>query len=182
MIDPVAFFTTRFPIGLNTIEEILGVALSRGGDYADLYFEYSVLNSISLEEQIIKSAARTISQGVGVRVISGERTGYAYVDSIERSALCRAAETAAQIASQPRAVGPVKIGFVPPGQDLYPVERVVGEQPLEERISLLHHADRETRSQDRRVREVQAGLTDEHKVILVASSTGRLTGDVQPLA
>ena len=75
MIDPIEFFTSRFPVTVGAIEDLLGVALSQGGDFADLYFEYSVTNSLSLEEQIIKSAGRSISQGVGVRVIAGERLG-----------------------------------------------------------------------------------------------------------
>ncbi|MFZ4985055.1 MAG: metalloprotease TldD [Blastocatellia bacterium] len=182
MIDPVAFFTTRFPISINAIEELLGCALSQGGDYADLYFEYSVVNSLSLEERIIKSAGRSTNQGVGVRVIAGERTGYAYCDTIESVAIRRAAETAAQIAAQPRPIGPVSVSQLSPGQDLYQVEKIAGEQPLEERIELLHQVDRRARSYDQRIREVQAGLTDEYKVILIATSAGRLMGDVQPLA
>lgn len=185
MIDPVQFFTSRFPLTIGAIEELLGVALAQGGDFADLYFEYSVLNSLSLDEQIIKSAGRSVSQGVGVRVIKGERTGYAYCDSIEPGAIRQAAQTAAHIADQPRPVGPVAINPAPGGRaerDLYAVERIVGNQPLEERIALLQRVDRTARQHDHRIREVQAGLTDEYKVILIANSTGQLIGDVQPLA
>ena len=182
MIDPVTFFTTRFPVSINAIEQLLGVALSQGGDYADLYFEYTVVNSLSLEEQMVKSAGRSTNQGVGVRVISGERTGYAYCDAIETSAIRRAAETAGHIAAQPRAAGPVAVSRHYPEQDLYRVQEIVGEQPLEERVALLHRVDRQARAWDRRIREVQAGLTDEYKVILIATSGGSLIGDVQPLA
>ena len=62
----------------------LSEALSRGGDYADLYFEYRINHSIVLEEQIIKSATKSVNLGVGVRVISGEKTGYAYSDDLTR--------------------------------------------------------------------------------------------------
>jgi TldD protein len=80
MTEPINFFTGKFNISVSDIESLLGVALSRGGDYADLYFEYATLNSLNLEEQIIKSANRAARLGVGVRVISGEKTGYAYCD------------------------------------------------------------------------------------------------------
>src|SRR5262245_30738276 len=83
MTEPIIFFTGKFNISVSDIESLLGVALSRGGDYADLYFEYATLNSLNLEEQIIKSANRAARQGVGVRVISGEKTGYAYCDEID---------------------------------------------------------------------------------------------------
>lgn len=176
---------SRFPLTIAAIEDLLGVALSQGGDFADLFFEYSVLNSLSLDEQIIKSAGRSVSQGVGVRVISGERTGYAYCDSIEPGAIRQAAQTAAHIAAQPRPVGPVAVNPAPGGRaerELYAVERIVGKQPLEERIALLERLDRTARRYDQRIREVQAGLTDEYKVILIANSAGQLIGDVQPLA
>lgn len=182
MVDPVNFFTSRFPITLGHIEELLGIALAQGGDYADLYFEYNVVNNLSLEEQIIKSAGRSTTQGVGVRVIAGERTGYAYCDAIEPEAIRKAAATAAHIAAQPREIGPVAIEQKKVGSDLYRVEQVVGQQPLEERIGLLHQLDATARRYDPRIREVQASLTDEYKIVLIANSHGMLIGDVQPLA
>jgi TldD protein len=182
MVDPVLFFTSRFPITIGQIEELLGEALAEGGEFSELYFEYSVSNSLSLEEQIIKSAGRSISQGVGVRVIAGERTGYAYCDSIEPGAIRQAARTAAHIAAQPVAVGPIAVNQQTPEHQLYLTEQIVGEQPLAKRIALLERVDRQARQHDHRIREVQAGLTDEYKIILIANSAGRLIGDVQPLA
>src|SRR5512138_2276387 len=99
MIEPLKFFTDKFNITISEIESLLGAALSKGGEYGDLYFEYTVLNNLSLEEQIIKSASRSVRQGVGVRVISGEKTGYAYCDEIDTAAIRKAAITAAHIAN-----------------------------------------------------------------------------------
>jgi len=118
MIDPVQFFTERFPLTVRDIETLLGAALSRGGEYADLYFEYSVTNSLGLEEQIIKQAGRAVEQGVGVRVLMGERTGFAYCEAITREAILQAALTAARIADSPREVGPVRIDPTQPSRDL----------------------------------------------------------------
>ena len=98
MTSPLSFFIENFPISVAEIEQLLSDALSRGGDYADLYFEYSVLSNLSLEQQLVKSANRAITQGVGVRVISGERTGYAYSDEIAPRSIRTAALTAAHIA------------------------------------------------------------------------------------
>jgi TldD protein len=70
-------------------------ALSQGGDYADLYFEYLATSSISIDESIVKSATQGVSLGVGVRVIAGERTGYAYSDDLSPEKIRKAAQVAA---------------------------------------------------------------------------------------
>src|SRR5262249_40877929 len=130
MIEPIKFFIEKFNISISDIEALLGAALSKGGDYADLYFEYTALNSLSLEEQIIKSANRSVRQGVGVRVISGEKTGCAYCDDIDASAIRVAALTAAHIAQSQSDVGPVNVSADRPAQDLYSVAQLINEEPL----------------------------------------------------
>ena len=93
------------------LERYLAAALSAGGDYADLYFEYLTATSLSLDESLVKSASQGISAGCGVRVVAGERTGYAYTDDLAPEKILHAARTAALIASGPArspAVGPAK--------------------------------------------------------------------------
>lgn len=181
MTSPLHFFTKQFDISVADIEKLLSVALSRGGDYADLYFEHAVMSSLSLDEQLVKSASRAIKQGVGVRVIAGERTGYAYCDEISVAAIRTAALTAAHIANSSDNPGPVNVSEQSPSRNLYPVATPASEESLESKISLLKRADATARAFDRRIREVQAGLVDEFKVILVATSEGLLIGDYQPL-
>ncbi|HKX29499.1 MAG TPA: metalloprotease TldD [Blastocatellia bacterium] len=182
MIEPAKFFTEKFNLTVSDIHSLLGAALLKGGDYADLYFEYTVLNSINLEEEIIKSANRSVRQGVGIRVISGERTGYAYCDEIAADAIRKAATTAAYIASNQAEAGPVGVSSGRRDHNLYPVEQPICDVPLERKIELLNRVDRTARDFDRRVREVQASLVDEYKVVLIATSDGLLIGDVRPLA
>ena len=181
MTSPLSYFTDNFNLTVSDIEKLLAVALSRGGEYADLYFEYAVLSNLSLEEQLIKSANRAITQGVGVRVISGERTGYAYCDEIEPEAIRTAALTAAHIANSTATVAPVNVTASQPKHDLYSVAHPSSEEPLERKIELLQRADQTARAYDKRIREVQASVIDEFKVILIATSAGLLIGDVQPL-
>src|SRR5262249_5479971 len=182
MIEPIQFFTGKFNISVSDIESLLGAALSKGGDYADLYFEYTTLNSLSLEEQIIKSANRSVRQGVGVRVISGEKTGYAYCDEIDVAAIRKAALTAAHIAQSQSDAGPVNVSSGQLTHDLYPVAQLINEEPLPRKIELLNRVDCASRAFDRRIREVQTSLADEFKVVLIATSEGKLIGDAQPLA
>jgi TldD protein len=182
MTEPIKFFTGKFNISVSDIESLLGVALSRGGDYADLYFEYATLNSLNLEEQIIKSANRAARLGVGVRVISGEKTGYAYCDEIDVAAIRKAALTAAHIAQSGSGAGPINVSQGTPAHDLYPVAQLIDDEPLPRKIELLDRIDRTSRAFDRRIREAQVSLADEFKVVLIATSEGKLIGDAQPLA
>src|SRR5256885_9946043 len=94
-----AIFFDKYNLTISDVEAYLNEALSRGGDYADLYFEYRINHSIVLEEQIVKSATKGVNLGVGVRVISGEKTGYAYSEDLNRNNVMKAARTAAFIAS-----------------------------------------------------------------------------------
>src|SRR5438105_3648701 len=80
-------------------ERLLAVALSKGGDYADLFYEYRAAAGFSFDEGILKAASRGVSMGVGVRVQRGDSTGYAYTEDLSWDAMKRCAETAAQIAT-----------------------------------------------------------------------------------
>src|SRR5881275_3451117 len=100
-MDHRAFFFQKLGLTNRDLERYLAEAVSAGGDYADLYFEYHTSTSLSLDESLIKSATQGISAGCGVRVISGERTGYAYTDDLSPERILRAARTAALIASGP---------------------------------------------------------------------------------
>src|SRR5215212_516412 len=99
-----SFFARKFGVTEHDLESYLSAALSSGGDYADLYFEYLATSSITIDESIVKSATQGVSLGVGVRVISGERTGYAYSDDLSPAKIRHAAKVAAHIASGPSKV------------------------------------------------------------------------------
>src|ERR1700730_13277444 len=99
-----SIFALRFGLTRQDLETYLGEALSQEGDYADLYFEYLQTSSISIDESIVKSAAQGVSMGVGLRVIAGERTGYAYSDDLSPEKIRKAANVAAHIAAAPAKV------------------------------------------------------------------------------
>src|SRR5437899_3034107 len=94
-------FAPGGPAGIDDVicQRLLSVALARGGDYADLFFEYRAGGALVFDEGILKSASRGVSMGLGVRVQRGDATGYAYVEDLTWEAMRRAAETASQIAS-----------------------------------------------------------------------------------
>src|SRR5216683_7199325 len=101
MTQNQSLFFQKFGLTPNDLQSYLGEALSAGGEYADLYFEYLTSTSLMVDESLVKSASQGISAGCGVRVLSGERTGYAYTDDLSPDKILRAARTAALIARGP---------------------------------------------------------------------------------
>ena len=176
-----SFFGQKFGITEHDLQSYLDEALSAGGDYADLYFEYLATSSLSIDESIVKSAVQGVSLGVGVRVIAGERTGYAYSDDLSPEKIRRAARVAACIAKGPAKVD--KTGFEEANKrDLYPILQAPNETSLTERVDLVQRADRAARAYDSRIFQVQASYADSLRQVLVANSDGVLSFDRQPMA
>ncbi len=176
-----SFFAERFGISERNLQQYLNEALSAGGDYADLYFEFLSTASISMDEGIVKSATEGVTLGVGVRVIAGERTGYAYSDDLSSERIMKAARVAAQIARGPASV--VKTGFEQTrAHNLYAMVRAPHEMGLAERVDLVKRADKAARAYDSRVFQVQASYADSLRNVLIATSDGRLSYDRQPMA
>ena len=159
---------------------LLKIALVKGGDYADLFFEYSVSGSYIYDEQILKSARRAVSMGLGVRVMKGDATGYAYCEDFSFDAMKQAAETAAQIAAGGQAVAPlgVSVRDIP---SRYPVEVESLDVEGEAKKALLERADRAARASDARVIRVEASFAESLREILIANSLGHMARDRQPL-
>ena len=174
------FFFQRYGLTEQDLERYLSAALSAGGDFADLYFEYQYTTSISVDESIVKSATQGISAGCGVRVISGERTGYAYTGELAPERILHAARTAALIASGPSKT-PIT-GFKPEAaRSLYPVTPSVDAE-MSAKLDLVQRADRAARAYDPRIAQVRVSYADELRHILMAGSDGSIASDVQPLA
>src|SRR5690349_20805156 len=176
-----SFFASRFGITCGDLESYLSDGLSQGADYADLYFEYLPTSHISIDESIVKSATQGVSLGVGVRVIEGERTGYAYSDDLAPEKIRKAARVAACIAAGPGKPG--KFGLNEGRKhNLYPVLTAPTETEFPQRVDLVKRADRAARAADPRIFQVQAMYADNLRHVLVATSDGVLNYDRQPLA
>src|SRR5215472_11499309 len=179
--DHKHYFTTKLGISERLIERCLAEALSAGGDYADLYFESVTSTALGIDESLVKSASQGVSLGCGIRVLSGERTGYAYTDDLSADCLLRAARTAALIASGP--AKEIVHGFQnTKTPTLYPVAGATYETDLAEKLILIQRADAAARAYDPRITQVRAGFSDELRRILVAASDGTFASDTQPLA
>jgi TldD protein len=174
-------FFQKFGITPNDLQKYLAEALSAGGDYADLYFEYLTSTSISVDESIVKSASQGISAGCGVRVLAGERTGYAYTDDLSPDKILRAARTAALIARGPskEPIAGFKDNRV---HQLYQVASPSVDADVASKLDLVMRADKAARAYDPRIVQVRGGYADELRQILVVGSDGTFATDVQPLA
>jgi TldD protein len=179
--DHKRYFIEKLGISERLMERCLGEALSAGGEYADLYFESVTSTSLGIDESLVKSASQGISLGCGIRVVAGERTGYAYTDDLSSDCLLRAARTAALIAS-----GPAKelmSGFRhTETPTLYPVAGATNDAEIASKLVLIQRADKAARAYDSRITQVRAGFNDELRRILVAASDGTFASDTQPLA
>src|SRR5437868_10826506 len=139
-LDKQKFFFERYGLTKRDLERYLAAALSAGGEYADLYFEYLSSTSLMVDESMVKSASQGISAGCGVRVVSGERTGYAYTDDLTPTRILHAARTAALIASAP--AKSTVAGFQKkPARSLYPVTLPSVDAEITAKVELLMRAD-----------------------------------------
>ncbi len=182
VIPAQSFFDHHFGIGSRDLEKVLGAALKTKADYSDLYFEYRVNESISLEEGIVKHASQSTTNGVGVRVLAESKTGYAFTDDITIENLELAARTAHYISQNRSSSLPAPVGVEKTRtHDLYPVKEPVRDVPLDGKIALVYEMDRLARALDPRIKNVFVSLASEHKIVLIASSQGWVMGDIQPL-
>lgn len=175
------FFQNRFDLHDRSLATALDTALERNVDYADLYFEYTTTDSVSLEEGIVKSGDRHLEQGVGVRAVRGERQGYAHSDDLSLDGAKIAAATARAIADEPSARAPVAITSRAVSHDLYPVKIAPTDVPVAAKVEWLSEIDRYARSIDPRITQVMASIISQQKHVLIAASDGTRVADVRPL-
>jgi TldD protein len=161
-------------------ERLLGEALGSGGEYADLYFEYRSGADFVFEEGRVRTVGRGIVLGLGVRVLKGDSTGYAYTEELSEERMRDAARTAGQIASGGGAPGPVPISRISL-PDFYPIKTPSLERPGREKVELLRRADQAARAFDKRIVRVEASMSEEWREVLVVTSDGRYARDRQPM-
>jgi TldD protein len=175
-------FAAGGPAAIDAVlaERLLAVALGRGADYADLFFEYRASASFVFEEGILKSASRSVSLGLGVRAVKGDATGYAYVQALDEDAMRRAAETAASIAASGQSVAPVPVTArsIAHRYDL-PMLTLDVEGAVKK--ALLERAANHAKAFDSRIVKADASFVEEVREILLFTSDGTMATDVQPL-
>ncbi|MBJ6980439.1 metalloprotease TldD [Luteimonas sp. MC1572] len=170
------------PAGLDGggLERAFGQLLGPGIDFGDLYFQHARRESWTVEDGIVKDGSHSIEQGVGVRAISGEKTGFAYSDDINGAALLAAAQSARAIARSGHEHAARTL--VPAGaRSLYAPTDPIDAMGNDAKVEALRRVDRLLRAADPRVKQVMVSLSGGVDTILVARSDGVVAGDVRPL-
>ncbi|MEI2767071.1 MAG: metalloprotease TldD [Nitrosomonas sp.] len=173
------------PYGIDTpgLQQVLDQILTYQVDYADLFFQYNRSEGWVLEEGIVKSGSFNIDQGVGVRAVSGDKTGFAYSDDISMSALVTAAQATRAITQQgsSQSVQVEKRHNIDFHRQLYLPEDPIGHLKDADKVALLEKLERYTRKIDPRITQVVVSLAGEYEVVMIARSDGLLAADVRPL-
>ena len=178
--EGIGYFA-RFGVTEKMLRDGLSAALSRGADYADLFFQHRVSNGLGLEDGEVNRASTSVELGVGVRAIKGDQTGYAYTEDLTEEALVRAAKTAAAIADGPARQGPkgLKADAALPAR--YPVKTRWQDVRPQQKLPLLAGLNEKVLAADKRMKKVNVSFGDEAGAILIADSNGRVVEDLQPM-
>ena len=167
-------------LSLEQLPVLLGELAGPGVDAGDLYFQSQISESWMLEDSIVKEGSFNFDQGVGVRALAGEKTGFAYSNGIELPALRQATRAARSIARAGQQ-GRVQATQVPPFSPLYAADNPLDVLSRADKVALLQRIDRATRALDPRVQQVTVSLAGVWERILVAALDGSLSADIRPL-
>jgi TldD protein len=170
----------HFNVNESDLRKVMAVALEKGGDYADLYFQHTFSNSLALQDGEVNRASSDIEYGVGIRVVSGDQQGYAFVENITLDEMMKAARVAARIANGSGKVPPVKTDekvF----KNYYPILKSWEDQSIQGKMPYLQKLNDQIFALDSRVIKVNAIINDETSYILYYNSEGTLCHDVRPM-
>ncbi len=165
---------------LAALDRALGAAMSRQLDYADLYLQLTRYETWAVEDGIVKEGAYSVDQGVGVRAVTGERTGFAYSDQLDEESLQDAVAAARGIA-RAQGSGKVKVARPVSYRPLYAGIDPLGTMSDSDKVQLLADIDHRTRAMDSRIIQVMASLAGVYEIVLLQASDGTLSADVRPL-
>ncbi|MDR0743921.1 MAG: TldD/PmbA family protein [Tannerella sp.] len=178
----INFALEHFGVTGNDLKKTLSAALERGGDYADLFFEHTFSNSISLQDGAVNRAYSNIDFGMGVRVVAGDQTGYAYIENITPKDMLNAAHTAARIANGSSSPPPVNLTEIKVKNRLYMIKTAWEEVTVQNKMPYLQKINDRMFDADKRVAKVSAWLNDQTSHVLFCNSEGQYYYDYRPMA
>jgi TldD protein len=178
--EGTALMLEHFGVSENDLKKVIAAALEKGGDYADLFFEHTFDNYVSLRDGAVNGASANIDFGMGVRVVKGDQTGYAYVENITVDNMLKAARTASSIASGSNRGKPVKVTETS-FPNYYPVVKSWEDVSVKEKAPYVQKLNDRCFALDNRVIQVMASLSDSTSYILFYNSEGELCSDYRPM-
>lgn len=177
--SPDGYFD-RFGVDQGVINKVMAAALSKGGDYCDVYFQHTISNWIGLEDKEVNRAYSDVALGVGIRVINGDQTGYSYTEDISLDSMVKAAKTAANIATGTTKAPPmeIKLHKTP---NYYPLVTSWQDVKIDQKIPFLQKINDKIFTMDDRIKKVSIWFSDEESFVLIANSDGIYATDHRPL-
>jgi len=179
-LSPV-IFKDYFGLTLRDIEKILDFALSKGGEFSEIFLEYKIYNYIRMEEDIIKETAENIILGAGIRVISGEKTGYGYSNDLSLNSLKKIALVAASIANNPSIINTKPLSPIKFPQNLYSISIPIYKETISKKIELVEKVYLAAKNYNSKIKKVRVYLEDEIQYITIANSEGLIVSDARLL-
>ncbi|HEX2970356.1 MAG TPA: TldD/PmbA family protein [Bacteroidales bacterium] len=178
--EDAGVYMKHFEVDIDLFNKVIAAAMEKGADYADLFFEHTLNNTSALEDNRVNSAYSNIAYGVGIRVLKGDQTGYAYSENITEDAMLKAARTAANIANTMYKGSPVDIKELTP-PNYYAVKNSWEQFSIKDKIPFMQRLNDDIFAGDKRVTKVNVYLNDSTSYILFYNSDGVLTRDYRPL-
>jgi TldD protein len=173
-------YLDHFEVTQPILQKVVAEAMSKGGDYADIFFEHKKTNNLGLEDGKVNRAFSNIGYGVGIRVLKGDQTGFAYSETVTLDAMLQAARLAANIASSSKTFTPVGIDERKPA-DYYQITRNWEEVSVKDKVPFVQQINDKVFSLDKKVIKVNAFMNDETSYVLFYNSEGRFTYDYRPM-
>ncbi len=173
-------YLDHFEVSVEMLQKVVAAAMSKGGDYADLFFEHKISNSLGLEDGKVNRAYSNIDFGVGIRVLKGDQTGFAYSENITLDDLLNAAKLAASIANSNESFKPGEtIEKIP--SNYYTISKNWEEVSVKDKVPFVQKINDKVFSLDEKVIKTNAFMNDETSYVLFYNSEGRLTYDYRPM-
>ena len=178
--DKAESYMAHFEVDHNLLNKVISAAMEKGADYADLFFEHTLANNTGLEDNKVNRAYSNISYGVGIRVLKGDQTGYAFSEIVDQESMLKAARTAANIASSTASSVSVNVHeYTPPSY--YAVKNSWEQTSVKDKIPFMQRLNDKITGGDKRVTRVNVYLGDSTSYILFYNSEGLLTWDYRPM-
>ncbi|MDR0835278.1 MAG: TldD/PmbA family protein [Tannerella sp.] len=175
------FGMNHFGVTEGDLKRVIATAMEKGGDYADLFFEHTLSNSVGLLDGEVNRASSNIDYGMGVRVVSGDQTGYAYVENITLDEMLKAARTAARIANGVSVKGEIDISEIKYANHLYNTDMPWDKISVKDKMPYLQKINEKMFAADERVVKVSASINDSTSHIMFCNSDGRCFYDYRPM-
>ncbi|MCH9693413.1 MAG: TldD/PmbA family protein [Gammaproteobacteria bacterium] len=174
-------FMDWFGVDQGTVARVMSELTARGADTADLYFQHSRSNSLTLEDGIVSSANSGIEQGVGLRVVIGEQTGYAFTEDLTLPSMLAAARTASAIATGSQTVAPQSFNPLATG-DLYTTTVPWADVGVDQKLPVMKYIEATAKTKDTAIEKVAVYWGDADERVMIATLDGKLVTDHRPMA